>query len=73
MVQSRQTPAMYLNVDLKTFDLHSLGSKFDVIYIDPPWEEYARRAAPFAVGGSSNSNVWTCKEIESLPIEEIGR
>jgi hypothetical protein len=30
-------------VDLKSFDLTSLGTKWDVILIDPPWEEYRRR------------------------------
>jgi len=61
MVESRKTPPMHVQADLKTFDLRNLGTKFDLIYIDPPWEEYARRAAPFVVGekksprGSSSS------------------
>ena len=29
-------------VDIKNLDLNFLG-KFDVIMIDPPWEEYKRR------------------------------
>ena len=36
---------MYLKCDLRTFDLNSLGSKFDVILVDPPLEEYQRRAS----------------------------
>ena len=36
---------MYLKCDLKTFDLSSLGTKFDVILIDPPLEEYQRKAS----------------------------
>ena len=36
---------MYLKCDLKTFDLSSLGSKFDVVLIEPPLEEYQRRAS----------------------------
>lgn len=41
LVADRATSPMYLKCDLKTFDLSSLGTKFDVILIDPPWE-YAR-------------------------------
>jgi mRNA (2'-O-methyladenosine-N6-)-methyltransferase len=40
LIASRASPPMYLKVDLKTFDLKELGTKFDVILIDPPWEEY---------------------------------
>ena len=36
---------MYLKCDLRTFDLSSLGSKFDVILVDPPLEEYQRKAS----------------------------
>jgi mRNA (2'-O-methyladenosine-N6-)-methyltransferase len=54
MVESRKTPPMHVQADLKTFDLRNLGTKFDLIYIDPPWEEYARRAAPFVVGGKKS-------------------
>ncbi|KAJ3289300.1 N6-adenosine-methyltransferase subunit mettl14 [Borealophlyctis nickersoniae] len=39
LVKHRATPPMYLKADLKTFELQSLGSKFDVILIDPPLEE----------------------------------
>ena len=41
----RATQPMYLKGDLKTFDLSSLGSKFDVMLIEPPLEEYQRRAS----------------------------
>ncbi len=36
---------MYMKCDLSTFDLSSLGSKFDVILIEPPLEEYQRRTS----------------------------
>ena len=36
---------MYLKCDLRTFDLSSLESKFDVILVDPPLEEYQRKAS----------------------------
>ena len=32
----------YLKCDLDTFDLRDLESKFDVILIEPPLEEYQR-------------------------------
>lgn len=54
LVESRKTPPMHIQADLRTFDLRKLGTKFDLIYIDPPWEEYARRAAPFVVGGKKS-------------------
>ncbi len=56
LVESRHTPPMCLNADLRAFDLRSLGTKFDVIYIDPPWEEYAWRAAPFVVAGHGHTS-----------------
>ena len=36
VLNRRATSPFYMNVDLKTFDLSSLG-KFDVILLDPPW------------------------------------
>ena len=49
-IADRATPPTYKKVDLKTFDLTTLGTKFDVILIDPPWEEYRRRR--IACGGA---------------------
>ena len=48
-IATRASPAMFKKVDLRSFDLTTLGTKFDVVLIDPPWEEYRRRAA--AAGG----------------------
>jgi hypothetical protein len=39
LVENRATPPTYLKADLRTFDLKSLGTKFDVILIDPPLQE----------------------------------
>ncbi|RHZ83662.1 hypothetical protein Glove_89g51 [Diversispora epigaea] len=39
LVKSRAISPTYLKADLRTFDLKSLGTKFDVILIDPPLEE----------------------------------
>ena len=65
LIAQNATPAAYLNCDLKNFDLTSLGTKFDVIVIDPPWEEYARRSV------YSDGVVWTLEEIRNLKIEAI--
>lgn len=40
LIQQRATPPFYMRVpDFRTFDLSSLGSKFDVILINLPWPE----------------------------------
>ncbi|KAK9727666.1 N6-adenosine-methyltransferase subunit mettl14 [Basidiobolus ranarum] len=39
LVAERGTPPMYLQADLRTYDLRLLDTKFDVILIDPPLEE----------------------------------
>ena len=36
---------MYLQTDVRSFDLSTLGVKFDVILLEPPLEEYQRRAS----------------------------
>lgn len=66
MINSRATPPMYLKTDLKTCDLLvTLGSKFDVILIDPPWQEYSRRNP---AGGIP---FWTLEEMMNLKIDQI--
>eukprot|EP00898_Chlorokybus_atmophyticus_P000649 jgi/Chlat1/1585/Chrsp123S08669 len=47
LIAERSTPAMYKQLDLKEVELSPAlfgGVKFDVVLIDPPMEEYARRA-----------------------------
>ncbi|CAG8523198.1 6587_t:CDS:2 [Ambispora gerdemannii] len=46
LVANRATPPTYLKADLRTFELKSLGTKFDVILIDPPLEELDVAATP---------------------------
>lgn len=43
------TPPYALRADLRKLklDARTFGTKFDVILIDPPWEEYVRRAPGF--------------------------
>lgn len=38
LIKETATPPMYLQTDLKTFDLKTMGAKFDVILIEPPLE-----------------------------------
>lgn len=66
-IKERATPPMYLKTDLSTFDLNSVGTKFDVILIDPPLEEYQRRASGIAF----NWSPWDWEEIMNLKIEDI--
>ncbi|CAG8695205.1 11960_t:CDS:2 [Gigaspora margarita] len=63
LVATKATPATYLKADLRTFDLKSLGVKFDVILIDPPLEEYCRKS-PLVSG--TNPDYWSYDEIISL-------
>eukprot|EP00965_Chrysotila_dentata_P255570 6212270-Pleurochrysis_carterae.AAC.4 len=53
-ISERATPSTYKRVDLRNFDLSTLGTKFDVVLIDPPWEEYRRRK--LAAGGLLESD-----------------
>ena len=43
----------------------AFGTKFDVVLVDPPWEEYARRAP------GAELPVWPWQDIMRLEIEAI--
>ncbi len=43
----------------------TFGTKFDVVLVDPPWEEYARRAPGIDVPS------WPWQDIMKLEIEAI--
>lgn len=64
--KSASTP-MYYKCDLKEFELSPefFGTKFDVILVDPPWEEYVHRAP----GVADHMEYWTFEEIMNLKIE----
>ena len=70
LLRQRATPPAYLRCDLRTFPLSaaSLGTQFDVILIDPPCDEYARRAS--AHGGAAVPS-WSWEEIAALRVEEV--
>jgi hypothetical protein len=67
LIAKRATPPMYMQCDLRTTDLGPdvFGTKFDVILVDPPWEEYVRRAP----GIGDSMEWWSHEEIENLRIE----
>ncbi|ELU02054.1 hypothetical protein CAPTEDRAFT_218111 [Capitella teleta] len=55
----------YMHCDLDTYDMRDLDSKFDVILIEPPLEEYQRYL------GVSREKFWSWQDIENLQIESI--
>ena len=65
VIRARATAPAYLRCDLRTFPLTvaSLGTKFDVIYIDPPWDEYHQRQSALGITapsgkGAGDSEPW---------------
>ncbi|KAF8380211.1 hypothetical protein HHK36_027693 [Tetracentron sinense] len=69
IVAKSASPPMYYKCDLREHVLSQefFGTKFDVILVDPPWEEYVHRAP----GGSDHLEYWTFEEILNLKIEAI--
>jgi len=65
LISRTATPPMYLKCDLRNFNLSELGSKFDVILVEPPLEEYQRTA------GVINMDLYTWDDIINLPIETV--
>ena len=55
-------PHRYLKCDLLQYNLTNLGSKFDVICIDPPLEEYTRRYSGFQF----HQHMWDFEEVGIL-------
>ncbi|CAO1355174.1 unnamed protein product [Diamesa hyperborea] len=66
LISETATPPMYLKTDPKTFDLKSIGTKFDVILIEPPLEEYIKGSTSTPPG-----NFWNWDEILNLEIDSI--
>ncbi|KAF6245562.1 MT-A70-domain-containing protein [Scenedesmus sp. NREL 46B-D3] len=68
-VRDHSTPPYALRADLKKLALSKevFGTKFDVIVIDPPWEEYVRRAPGFV----SDTDFWSWHEIQALDIGAV--
>ncbi|XP_040274212.1 N6-adenosine-methyltransferase non-catalytic subunit isoform X2 [Bufo bufo] len=66
LISKSNTPPMYLQADLETFDLRELKSEFDVILLEPPLEEYFRET-----GIAAHEKWWTWEDIMKLDIEGI--
>ncbi|KAL5018221.1 hypothetical protein ScPMuIL_003943 [Solemya velum] len=65
LISHTNAPPMYLKCDLRQFDLSELDSKFDVILIEPPLEEYQRTR------GAVYDTYWSWDEIERLSIPSV--
>eukprot|EP00123_Amoebidium_parasiticum_P021334 comp65571_c0_seq1/m.48001 comp65571_c0_seq1/g.48001 ORF comp65571_c0_seq1/g.48001 comp65571_c0_seq1/m.48001 type:complete len:402 (-) comp65571_c0_seq1:75-1280(-) len=65
MVADTAPPAMFLHCDLHTFDLTSLGAKFDVAIIEPPLPEHGAQAPGLV------NDTWDWAEVGNLPISQI--
>lgn len=67
IVSNSASAPMYLKGDLHEVELSPelFGTKFDVILVDPPWEEYVHRAP----GVSDSMEYWTFDDIINLKIE----
>lgn len=65
LIQDTASAPMYLKTDLKTLDVKTLGTKFDVILIEPPLEEYARAAPSVATVGGAPRVFWNWDDILS--------
>lgn len=69
IVANSASAPMYYKCDLREQVLSPefFGTKFDVILVDPPWEEYVHRAP----GVTDHMEYWTFEEIMNLKIEAI--
>nr|CAG4640908.1 EOG090X07CF [Eulimnadia texana] len=57
LIAQTATPPMYLKCDLASYNLKDLGTKFDVILIEPPLEEYQRSL------GVTNVDFWSWEKV----------
>ncbi|XP_076034336.1 methyltransferase like 14 isoform X2 [Oratosquilla oratoria] len=65
LISQTATPPMYLNADLHAFDLRELPTKFDVILVEPPLEEYQHTY------GVTNIQFWDWQQIMELDIAQV--
>eukprot|EP01055_Gregarina_sp_Pseudo9_P000141 Gregarina_sp_Pseudo_9__140@NODE_1096_length_1880_cov_128_756111_g1024_i0_p1_GENE_NODE_1096_length_1880_cov_128_756111_g1024_i0NODE_1096_length_1880_cov_128_756111_g1024_i0_p1_ORF_typecomplete_len446_score75_61MTA70/PF05063_14/1e44N6adenineMlase/PF10237_9/0_26_NODE_1096_length_1880_cov_128_756111_g1024_i01911339 len=64
---ARVHPPQFLKCDLKRFDLSSLGTQFDVILVDPPWDEYRRRTP--CVPKADARRTWSLQDLKNLRVD----
>uniref|UniRef100_A0A8R7P0Q3 Uncharacterized protein n=1 Tax=Triticum urartu TaxID=4572 RepID=A0A8R7P0Q3_TRIUA len=69
IVTNTASPPMYFRCDLRQHVLSPefFGTKFDVILVDPSWEEYVHRAP----GITDYIGYWNAEEITNLKIEVV--
>ncbi|KAB7501519.1 UNVERIFIED_CONTAM: hypothetical protein RMT77_006286 [Armadillidium vulgare] len=65
LIASTASPPMYLQTDLHTYDLSELPTKFDVILVEPPLEEYQHTY------GVTNLESWDWEQIMNLDIAQV--
>ncbi|XP_022909160.2 N(6)-adenosine-methyltransferase non-catalytic subunit METTL14 [Onthophagus taurus] len=69
LISKTASPPMYLKCDLTSFDLKTTltASKFDVILVEPPLEEYQRTT----MGSATNRQFWSWDQIMNLDVGEV--
>lgn len=71
LIQDRAHPAVHLKADIFKLDLSNFP-QFDVVMIDPPWEEYKRRVANIlSVPQTEKMETLSYEEIKNIPIDRI--
>jgi N6-adenosine-specific RNA methylase IME4 len=71
LLKKRNHPAMYLKSDIREVDFANFP-KFDVVLIDPPWEEYKKRILNISmVKKTEKSEGWTLEEIRDIRLDQI--
>lgn len=69
----RSHPAIYLKQDIRTFPVENLG-KFDVLLVDPPWEEYKNNSSQLPVlKNKEKLSNWTLEEISQIKITQLAQ
>lgn len=69
LLKKRNHPPMFIKANLKELDFNSLG-KYDVILVDPPWEEYKTRIAGLPVYSMHEKlEGWSFEEIANLKMD----
>jgi len=62
---------MFIKANLKEFDFEQMG-KFDVILVDPPWEEYKTRIAGLPIYSHHEKlEGWSFEEIANLKMDVL--
>ncbi|RXM35197.1 N6-adenosine-methyltransferase subunit METTL14 [Acipenser ruthenus] len=66
LIATTNTPPVYLQADMETFDLRELKCKFDVLLIEPPLEEYYRES-----GIVANEKIWAWDDVSGFIAEKL--